>query len=128
MDVIAALRDEAAHALRGERRENASGASAPIVADMRRPLDIERVHELEQIMGKCGLLTRARRFVFAKASSAVAAQVRHDGSIARLDEPRHHAVEWARILGKAVPKKYGLGFSWPAVFVGDLERVRARVF
>src|SRR5262249_46471023 len=92
MEVVAALRNKAPPARRKERCEDTTGAPAPIVADMRRSFDLERVHEREKIMHEHRLLARARRFGFKKTGWPVAAQIRHDGSVAGLDEARHHPV------------------------------------
>src|SRR5258708_2373247 len=85
VDVVAALRDKAAHALGPQRRQDAGGAPAPVVTDMRSALDLKRVHELEEIMGKSSLLARAWRLGFEKAGRPVAPQIGNDDSIARVD-------------------------------------------
>ena len=71
-----------------------------------------------------GLLRRARCGGVAEASGSVAAQVRHQGAIAGLDQRRHHFVVGAHIVGKSVQQNHGHAARIARVLVADRQHGR----
>src|SRR6185437_9061355 len=61
LDVVAIAGDERAHARGPQRRDDAGGASAPVVADDHRLADVERIHQLPQVVAERRLLPRPWR-------------------------------------------------------------------
>src|SRR6266478_3781037 len=65
-----------------QRRHDLSGPRAPIETADERLLDLERVHQLDDIRGDYGLLTISHRVMRYEAPGAEAAHMRHDHSVA----------------------------------------------
>src|SRR5262249_2711997 len=78
LNVIAADRDQGRAAFRPQRGHDAGGATAPIIAGERSPLDIERIEKLQEVMAECGLLARPRRSRIEKPGRPVAAQIGYE--------------------------------------------------
>ena len=121
--VVAAAGDEPAHAFRPQRRDDAGGAPAPVIAAQDRIGDTERIHHLLQVVAERRLLARAHGVVRKEPCRTVAAQVRHDHAAS--GQQRQHFVEGARVVGKAVQQDHRRALA--AFLVGDVERRGADV-
>jgi len=78
MNIVAVDRNKAAHALWPQRRDDARGAPAPVVAGERGAIDGKCIHQFVQIVAERGLLTRARRRPVKKTRRTKTAEIRHD--------------------------------------------------
>src|SRR5262249_31005285 len=124
LDVVAVAGDERAHAIRPERRDDARGAAAPVVSDQHGLADIERIHQLPQIVAEGGLLARARGLGRQEARRPEPAQVRGDGATSGIDETRHDRIIDTRAVGPAVHEEDGRAGPWSAVVIDDVQRGR----
>src|SRR5262249_30718785 len=73
-DQISADGNQSLAALRPERGDDAGGARAPIVTGERRLLDLERIHQGDDVDSHHRLLTVAWRIVRQEARRSIAAQ------------------------------------------------------
>ena len=100
--MVAADRDQRAHALGRQDRRDARGATAPVVAGQRGRREAERGHELEQVLTDRRLLGHAGLLRIEKSRRPVAAQVRDEHAAAGGGERRRHVIERVRVVGKAM--------------------------
>src|SRR5688572_5335029 len=70
---IAADEDGGAHAIRMERRGNASRAAAPVVTGDGKSPDLQRIGEINNVLADRGLLRHARRGRVAESRRSIAA-------------------------------------------------------
>jgi hypothetical protein len=101
-DQIAADRDHRLAALGPQRRDDVGGAGAPVETAKGRLLDFQGIHQIDDIAGECRRLAVADRIAGEKARGAVAAQIRHDHTIARGCELRCHIDEAMNVVGPAM--------------------------
>ena len=121
LDVVAVAGDERAHALGPQRGGDARGAPAPVVADQHRLADVERIHQLPQVVAERGLLPGPRRVPAEKAGRPEAAQIGNDGAAAGADEPGNDVVIDARTVRPAMHQEDRLAAFRPAILVDDIE-------
>ena len=124
LNVVAAGGDQAAHPRWPQRRDDAGGPAAPVVADEVALGQAERIHEVEQILAQGRLLARTRRLRIAKTRRAVAAQIRHQRAAAGGDQRRHHVVVGSRVVREPVQQDHGLAAGGTAGLVGNVQGVR----
>ena len=124
LDVVAVAGDEGAHALRPQRRDDAGGASAPVVSDQHRLADPQRIHQLPEVVAERGLLARPQGLGRQEAGRPEPAQIRHDRAAPGLDQPSHHRVVDARAVRPAVHEEHAGAGRRSAVLVMDVQRGR----
>ena len=115
--------------LRPVRRNDGSGRPcAPIEAGEDGFLDIQRIHQGDDIDGDCRGLAVANRFVRKETRRAIAAQIRNDHPLAGLRQRRRDIDKAMNIIGPAVQKNDrgtigGTGFG-----VSDIEDAGINLF
>ena len=124
LDVVAVAGDEAARALRPQRRDDAGGAPAPVVAGEHGALD-RRAHP--SIYRSCRAPPAGRSAACRRQEPrrAEAAQIGHDRPAARCREPRRHLVVAARIVRPAVHQHDRRAAGRAVLLIGDLEHAGA---
>jgi len=101
-DQIAADRHQRAAALRPQRRDDVGGARAPVEAGKDGLLDVERIHQGDDIDGQRARLAIARRLAGEEVRRAVPAQIGNDDAIAGLRQDRRDVDEGVDVVGPAV--------------------------
>ena len=114
LDQIAVDRDQADAALRPQRRADAGGASAPVIAGEHGALDGKRIHQRDQVGADRGLLARTRRRRIAETGRTVAAQIGHDDAAALGGEQRGDVDIGVDVVGKAVQQHHDRAVRGPA--------------
>ena len=103
-DQITAHGDHGLAAFRPERRDDVRRPRSPIVTGDDRLLDLERIHQGDDIDGDDRLLAIAERFTRKKARRAIAAQIRDDHPVARRRQQRRDIDIAVNVVGPAVQK------------------------
>ena len=99
---VAADGDLGAHPLRVQDGRDARGPVAPVEPGQRRPLNPQRIGEVDDVLGDRRLLRHARHIGIQEPGRAVAAQVRHEHAVAGVSQGRDDAVPRADVVRKAV--------------------------
>ena len=120
-DQIAAHGDHGLAALRPERRDDVGGPRAPIAAGDDRLLDLERIHQGDDIDGDRRRLAVAERFARKKARRAVAAQIRDDHPVARRRQQRRDIDIAVDVVGPAVQKNDRRAIGGAGLGVADIQ-------
>src|SRR6516225_210267 len=121
LNVVSVDGYETAHALWPQRRDDARGAPAPVVAGEHGAIDGKCIHQFVQIVAERGLLTRARRRPVKKTRRTKTAQIRHDHAGAGGDERRENRIIAAGIVGPAMHQKDRRTVRRAALLVSDVK-------
>ena len=108
-------------ALRPERRDDVGGPRAPIEAGEHRLVDLQRIHQRDDIEGKRRLLAVAHRIGREKPRRAVAAQPGHDDPVAGLRQQRNDIDEAVDVVGPAVQEDDGGTVGGTGFGIADIE-------
>ena len=103
-DQIAAHGDHGLAALRPKRRDDVGGPRAPVEAGEDRLLDLERIHQGDDIDSERRRLAVADRFAREKARRAIAAQIGNDHPVAGRRQQRRDIDKAVNVVGPAVQK------------------------
>src|SRR5438270_10829519 len=103
-DQITAHGDDRLAAFRPERRDDVGRARAPIKTGEDRLLDLESIHQRDDIESNYRWLAVPERVARKKMCCAVAAQIGVDYPVARLRKPRHNVDIAVNVVGPAVQK------------------------
>ena len=101
-DQVAAHGDERLAALRPERRDDVGRPRAPVKPGEDRLLDLERIHQGDDVERERRLLAVADRVAGKKARRAIAAQIRDDHPVARRRQQRRDVDVAVDVVGPAV--------------------------
>ncbi|MOA11664.1 hypothetical protein D3C78_1316180 [compost metagenome] len=121
LNVIAVARDQAAHPFRPQCRHNARRPTAPIVATEGRLFNAKGIHQVKQILGKGGLLARARCIGVDEARRAITPKIRDDHAVTVSGEGGGDFVVGARRIGKAMKQDDRVAGGGAVFFVGNVE-------
>src|SRR5260221_6576539 len=120
-DQIPAHRDEGLAALREDGRDDVSRPSAPIKTGEDRLLNLESIHQSDDIDSDHRLLAIAEGVAGKKARRAIAAQIRDDHPVARLRKPRRNVDIAVNVVRPAVQKNYRATIGGASFSVSDIQ-------
>ena len=120
-DQIAAHGDHGLAALRPERRDDVGGPRAPIEAGEDRLLDLESIHQGDDVDGERRRLAIAERLARKKTRRAVAAQIRDDHPVARRRQQRRDIDVAVNVVGPAVQKNDRRAIGGTGFGVADIQ-------
>jgi hypothetical protein len=101
-DQIAAHRDQRGAALRPNGRDDAGCPGAPIEPGDNRLLDLEGIHQIDQVDRERALLAIPQRVAGKKSRGAIAAQMRHDHPESGRHQDRGNVDEGVNVVGPTV--------------------------
>src|SRR5262245_31919464 len=101
-DEIAADGDEAPAAFWPESRNDVRAAPAPIVTAQDRLLNLERIHQVNDVVSQRGLFPVANRCAGKKSRRAIAARVRNDDSVAGRSQQGSHIDKAVNVVRPAM--------------------------
>jgi hypothetical protein len=104
-----------------ERRNDAAGARAPVVADDDGTVDLEGAEQRDLVECHCRLLRGAGVGTVEKARGAMAAQVRHDHPAATGREQRRDFGIAVDVVGVAVHQQHRNAVGRAGFVVADIE-------
>ncbi|MNO87596.1 hypothetical protein D3C76_790190 [compost metagenome] len=89
-DQVATHRHQRLHPLRPKRRDNVGGACAPVITAEHGLLDLQRIHEINQIACQCRRLAVAQGLGRQETRVAITASIRNQHAIALLCQRWRH--------------------------------------
>lgn len=121
LEVVAVNGDQTADTLGPEGSDDAGCPAAPVVADQRCPLDLQRVQQTQQICGQRALLARSEGLRIEKAGRTKTASVRDDHPPAIISESAGDGVVSMDVVRKAVEQDDGFAGDRPRFEERDLD-------
>ena len=121
LNVVAVAGDETLRALGPQCRDNACGASAPVVTGEHRVAKLERVHQAQQILPQNRLLSGPQRSGIGERRGAVTAEVRNDDAAPDSGQRFGHLVVGVDVVGKAVQQDRRWRPFHAVVEIGNVE-------
>jgi hypothetical protein len=88
--------------IRAQRRGDARGAIAPVVARDGKPGQRQRIREVDEVLTDRRLLRHPRSGGISKTRRSVPTQVRHEYAVPLFHKGRRDAIPRAHIVGKSV--------------------------
>jgi hypothetical protein len=120
-DQIPAHGDEGLAALREDGRDDVGRARTPIKTGQDRLLDLERIHQSDDINSDHRLLAIAECFTGQKARRAIAAQIGDDHPVAGLCQQRRNIHIAVNVVGPAVQKNDRRTIALTSFSVSDVQ-------
>ena len=108
-------------ALRPERGDDVGGARAPVAAAEDRLLDLERIHQRDDVDGERRLLAVARRRSRKEARRAIAAQIRDDHPVAGRGQQRRDVDIAVDVVGPAVQQDDRRAVGRTVLGIADIQ-------
>src|SRR5262249_52449860 len=118
---ITAHRDQALAALGPERGHDVCAARSPIESGENGLLDVERIHEGDEIGSQSGWLAVAKRRTGQETRRAVAAKVRDDHPVASGGEQRHDIDEAMDVVRPSMQQNGYGSIGWAGVHIADVQ-------
>src|SRR5262249_45017731 len=120
-DQIAAYRDERLTTLWPQDSGDVGGTGSPVETSENRLLDLERVHQRDEVNAQSGRLTVAQRRGGEEARASVSAEIRDDDAIAFRGEERRDVGVALDVVGPAVKEHHSAARGWAGIDVADVQ-------
>ncbi|MCY1405604.1 hypothetical protein D9M71_208480 [compost metagenome] len=105
-DQVSTDRDQRLDPLRPQRRDNAGRTRTPVITTEHRLLDLQRIHEVDDITGQRSRLAIAQGFVGEEMRIAIAARIGHQYPVALGGEQRRDFVIAVNVVRPAVQQDH----------------------
>src|SRR5439155_11353405 len=120
-DQVTAHGDRGLAALGPERRHDVDRPRSPIETSERRLLNLEGIHQSDDIDSDRRRLAVPERFTREKARRAVPAQIRDDHPVSRRRQQWSDIDKAVNVVGPAVQKNERRTVSWASFSVADIQ-------
>ncbi|MNN00442.1 hypothetical protein D3C81_1130330 [compost metagenome] len=105
-DQIAADRDQRLDPLRPQRRDNVGRTRTPVIATEHRLLDLQGIHEVDDITGQCSRLAIAQGFVGQEMRIAITPGIGHQHPITLGGQQRRNLIIAMNVVRPAVQQDH----------------------
>src|SRR6266567_5990721 len=119
---ISTDRNQAFAAFRPKSSDNVSGPCAPIEASNDCLIDLQGVHEMDDVDSHHSWLSVADRVIGKKPSTAIAAQVGYEDVVSRRSQYRNDIDKAVNVVRPAVQENYGCPIRWSGFSVAHIQQ------
>src|SRR6516225_5600597 len=114
-------RNQALATFRPKRRDDVGAPCAPVEASEDGLIDLQRVHEIDDIDSHYRWLSVAERVIRKKPRAAIAAHVRHEDVVTRRSQYWDDIDKAVNVVWPAVQEDYGCSVGWSGFSVADIQ-------
>jgi hypothetical protein len=94
----------------------------PVKTGEDRFVDLESIHQMDDVKGNHGLLPVPERFTGKKSGRAVAAQIRHDDTVALASQQGHDIHETVNVVRPSVKKDHRIAVRRASFRVANVQK------
>src|SRR5262245_821385 len=118
---ISTDRNQAFAAFRPKRRDDVGAPCAPVEASEDSLIDLQRVHEIDDVESHYRWLSVAERVIRKKTRAAIPAHVRHHDVVTRRSQYRDDIDKAVNVVRPAVEEDYGCPIGWSSFSVPHIQ-------